>query len=78
MKPVKLSQTQLKRFMSLVFLSGDVKLTLELNFDPKVQVDLVNNNFANCQNGDLSITSKGVSEINRLSNLAGVISQADQ
>jgi predicted transcriptional regulator len=70
-KPSKLSATQLRRYMSLLALSTESPLNISMQ--DEVQRDLLKNEFArNCNQG-LSITDKGVKEVDRLSHIAGII-----
>tara|TARA_R110000824_G_scaffold165764_2_gene342350 strand:+ start:337 stop:567 length:231 start_codon:yes stop_codon:yes gene_type:complete len=73
MKPVKLSLTQLKRFMTLMHLQGDTDNTnMKLVINDEIIVDLLDNECVDKVNGSLVINEKGINEIKRLSKISGL------
>ena len=65
---MKLSGIQLRRFMSLV----SIEKRNDLPLQDAVQNDLIKNSFVDVESTGLSLTDKGVNEINRLSRIAGL------
>jgi|TARA_R110000822_G_scaffold22789_2_gene71005 hypothetical protein len=73
MKPVKLSLTQLKRFMSLLHLERASEDTIvKMTINDEVVIDLIKNNCVDKVDGAMVINSKGISEIERLSRISGL------
>lgn len=73
MKPVKLSLTQLKRFMTLMHLQNNLnQMNMKLVVNDEIVLDLLQRECVDKVDDEYVINKKGINEIERLSRISGL------